>query len=67
MESQEVEPLSEGVDPIHRTQLYISLSTWRAAKKAAKTLGLRSASLFVERAIERELDRLARAEARRSA
>lgn len=54
------------VDPIHRTQLYISLSVWKEAKQEAKRLGLRSTSLFVERAIARELDRLDRAR-RRSA
>jgi len=66
MDSQEVN-LSEDVDPIHRTQLYIRLSTWRRAQKAAKALGMRSASLFVEQAIESRLSRLERAQARRSA
>lgn len=66
MDSQEVD-LAEDVDPIHRTQLYIKLSTWRRAQRAAKMLGMRSASLFVEQAIENRLSRMERAQARRSA
>ena len=54
------------LDPVHRSQLYIRLSVWRAGQGAAKQERM-SMSAWVERLIRAELERLEGCDTRRSA